>query len=73
MAETAANLSFIIHQTKVVLDPARRVLKKTSKNIKFDSEEETDFEIEINEKMQIHFLVVSAYRGFNIRRFLISY
>ncbi|CAF1138622.1 unnamed protein product [Brachionus calyciflorus] len=35
-------------QTKVVLDPARRVLKISSKNIKIDSEEESDFEKEIN-------------------------
>ncbi|CAF0833354.1 unnamed protein product [Brachionus calyciflorus] len=63
VAETVANLSFIItyvsniedlqgldwfDQTKVVLDPARRFLKIPSKNIKLDSENESDFKTEIN-------------------------
>ncbi|RMZ98455.1 Transposon Ty3-I Gag-Pol poly, partial [Brachionus plicatilis] len=61
--ETVANLSLIItnvshievllgldwfDQTKVVLDPARRILKIPGKNIKLDSEEESDVETEIN-------------------------
>ncbi|CAF0985533.1 unnamed protein product [Brachionus calyciflorus] len=63
VAETVDYLSFIItnvshievllgldwfDQTKVVLDPARRVLKIPGKNIKLDSVEESDFETEIN-------------------------